>query len=102
MRYEIKYMDSALLDMALIKEYLSWYNAPAWPKAAENIERHIGFLREIPYGFPLYPGSEAYRKLVAEDYIMLYKVVEESLTVQVHAIWHGKMNILEHIRQLPK
>ena len=75
MGYEIKYMDSSLADMVIIKEY--------------------------PYGFPLYPGSETYRKLVAGDYIVLYRVIEEKRIVEVHAIWHGKMNILEHIKNLP-
>jgi len=100
MRYSIKYMDSALDDMAAIKEYLCRYYQSTWPKVAENIEHHIGYLQEIPHGFPLFPGSETYRKLVAGDYIVLYKVVEESLAVQVHAIWHGKMNIREHLRSL--
>ncbi|MCL2857425.1 MAG: type II toxin-antitoxin system RelE/ParE family toxin [Oscillospiraceae bacterium] len=102
MRYDIKYMDSALVDMAVIKEYLPQYHESTWVKVARDVEHHIGFLRDIPHGFPLFPGSDSYRKLVAGDYIVLYKVVEESLTVQVHAIWHREMNILEHIRQLPK
>ena len=100
-QYEIKYMDSSLADMIIIKEYLSQYYDSTWSKAAEEIMHHITFLKEIPYAFPLYPGSEAYRKLVAGDYLVLYKVFEENHTVEVHAIWHGKMNILEHIKKLP-
>ena len=99
--YTIKYMDSSLVDMAAIKAYLSQYSESAWQKVAKETERHIGFLREIPYGLPLYPGSNAYRKLAAGDYIVLYKIVEQACVVEVHAIWHGKMNIFEHIKKLP-
>jgi plasmid stabilization system protein ParE len=100
-QYEIKYMDSSLFDMAVIKEYLSQFYETTWIKTAGEIERHIGFLKEIPYGFPLYPGSETYRKLVAGDYIVFYKIIEEGHIVEVHAIWHGKMNIIEHMKNLP-
>ena len=101
MGYRIKYMDSSLIDLAVIKEYLSQYCESAWLKVAEEIKRHTGFLQEIPYGFPLYPGSDIYRKLAAGDYIVLYKIAEQSRIVEVHAIWHSKMNILEHIKNLP-
>ena len=101
MGYEIKYMDSSLADMAVIKEYLSGFYESAWIKTAEEIEHHVGFLQEIPYGFPLYPGSETYRKLAAGDYIVLYRIIKEKHIVEVHAIWHGKMNILDHIKNLP-
>jgi mRNA-degrading endonuclease RelE of RelBE toxin-antitoxin system len=94
-------MDSSLLDMAVIKEYQSQYYENTWIKTAGEIEHHIGFLKEIPYGFPLYPGSETYRKLTAGDYIVLYKVIEEKHIVEVHAIWHGKMNIIELVKSLP-
>ena len=101
MRYAIKYMDSSLIDMAAIKEYLSQYSESAWLKAAGEIERHIGFLQEIPYAFPLYYGSDTYRKLVAGDYIVLYKIIGQDHIAEVHAIWHGRMNIFEHIKNLP-
>ena len=101
MRYELKYMDSALIDMAIIKEYLSLYYESTWFKVAREIEYHIGFLREIPFGFPLYDGSETYRKLVAGDYIVFYKVIEQNHIVEIHTIWHGKTNILEHFKSLP-
>ncbi|MCL2426768.1 MAG: type II toxin-antitoxin system RelE/ParE family toxin [Oscillospiraceae bacterium] len=102
MQYEIKYMDSSLADMVIIKEYLSNYYDSTWSNTAEEIMRHIAFLKEIPHAFPFYPESETYRKLVAGDYLVLYKVFEENHTVEVHAIWHGKMNILEHITKLPR
>ena len=86
MRYIIKYMDSSLVDMALIKEYLSKFYESTWLKIAGEIEHHIGFIQEIPYEFPFYPGSEICRKLVAGDYIVLCKIIEESRTVEVHAI----------------
>ena len=102
MGYNITYMDSSLIDMALIKEYLSQYYESTWQKTAEDIERHISLLKDMPYGFPLYPGSETYRKLVVGDYIVLYKIIEQHKIIKVHAIWHGKMNIFEHIKNLPE
>ena len=101
MGYEIKYMDSSLADMVIIKEYLSQFYESTWLKTAEKIEYHVGFLQEIPYGFPLYPGNETYRKLVAGDYIVLYRINEKKHIVEVHAIWHGSMNIINHIKNLP-
>jgi len=100
MGYEIKYMDSSLADMVIIKEYLSQFFESTWLKTADEIEYHVGFLQKIPYGFPLYPGSETYRKLVAGDYIVLYRIIDEKHIVEVHAILHGSMNILEHIKNL--
>ena len=100
MQYDIQYMDSVFDDLALIKRY-QFYDS-TWPRVADEIEHHIGFLREIPRGFPLYPGSESYRKLVAGDYIVLYKVFDERHVVEIHAIWHGKKNIAEIIDTLPK
>ena len=41
MGYNITYMDSSLIDMAVIKEYLSQYYESTWQKTAESIESHI-------------------------------------------------------------
>ena len=102
MGYRIKYIDKSLVDMAAIKEFMSQYYESTWAEVAGNIERHIGFLRDIPHGFPLYPGSDTYRKLVSGDYAVLYKVFEQNQVVEIHAIWHGKMNVHEHIKMLPR
>ena len=102
MEYDIQYMDSVFDDLAVIKRYLSQFYEFTWPKTASEIEHHIAFLREIPRGFPLYPGSETYHKLVAGDYIVLYKVFDERRVVEIHAIWHGKKNIAELIDTLPE
>ena len=96
------YIDSSLADMMIIKEYLSQFYESTWLKTASVIEHHVGFLQEVLYAFPLYPNSETYRKLVAGDYIVLYRIIEDKHIVEVHAIWHGRMNILEHITNLPR
>ena len=102
MHYKIIYMDSALYDMANIKKYLSQFYESSWNKVMSAIEYRVRFLNDMPHSFPLYPGSAVYRKLVVGNYIVLYRVIEESHIVEVHAIWHGKVNIIEHIENLPK
>ncbi len=102
MRYDIKYMDSSLGDMASIKKYLSQFYSSTWTKAHTDIKRHISFLEKNPHGFPFYQDSGIYRKLVAGNYIVLYKINDEENKVEVHAVWHGSMNIEQHIKNLPE
>jgi plasmid stabilization system protein ParE len=94
-------MDSSLEDMASIKKYLSQFYESTWPKTSIEIKGHIKHLEETPFAFPLYAGSKAYRKLVAGNYIVLYRIIEENHVVEIHAIWHGRMNIQKHIKYLP-
>ncbi|MCL2222764.1 MAG: type II toxin-antitoxin system RelE/ParE family toxin [Oscillospiraceae bacterium] len=101
MRYKIKYMDSSLYDMANIKEYLSQFYASSWVKVMSAIEHRAELLKDMPYSFPLYPGNAIYRKLVVGNYIVLYRIIEKDHIVEIHAIWHGSVNIVEHIENLP-
>ena len=97
MSYRVKYMDSTLSDMATIKEYLSQFYASTWQKVAEEIKKSAKILEALPYSFPFYNDSEEYRMIVVGNYIVLYKIIEDTNVVEIHAIWHGSMNIAELI-----
>jgi plasmid stabilization system protein ParE len=94
-------MEDAERDLAFIDTQLSQFNIKTAAKFFQELDKKVLLLSEMPYMCPIYPDTIDYRKLVVQDYIALYKVIEENQSVEIHAVWHGRMNIQELIKNLP-
>ena len=64
----------------------------------DEIENSLSSLSTLPYRFNLsddYVNSKGFRKCLIKNYIIFYKVIEDSKTVQIHRILHSQQNWLE-------
>ncbi len=65
----------------------------------DEVENSLSLLSTLPYRFNLsddaYLSSKGFRKCLVKNYIIFYKVFEDSKTVQIHRILHSQQNWLE-------
>ncbi len=101
-KYRIQFLPEADLDLQAIDEHLSQFSESAPAKFFNELDRILDVLKSMPYAFNEYPDRTDYHRAFVFDYLLFYKVLEEVEVIQIHAIWHGAMNIREHIKVLPK
>ena len=95
--YKLRYMDLAFDDMAVIERYLSGFYPGTWPRFAQTLEDEVSRLSSHPYIGALYKPDSDYRWIMAEDYLVFYKVNETEKRVYIHRILHGARDIQQYL-----
>ena len=93
MKYTVKYFQTARTDRSIIKSYLSQFSSTAYTRLFEKIKDKIEITKNNPYIYPSYEHRPQFRRIVVDDYLVFYKVNEESKTIEVYRILHGMMDI---------
>jgi plasmid stabilization system protein ParE len=86
-------MDLARQDYSEITEYLSSFYPSTPVHFLDALEKSITVLEEHPYAYEKYEHNDSYRRIVVMEYLVFYKVKDESNTVEIHRILHGSRNI---------
>ena len=97
--YKIVFTNIANENLEEIYDYISKYlKEPIIANRIMNkIEQKIFNLKENPYIYvevPTKPRKEIYRKMVVDNYIVLYKIDEELKQVNIHSIFYGRIDYL--------
>jgi plasmid stabilization system protein ParE len=100
-RYKIQFLPEADSDLRVIDDYLSQFSESAPTKFFRELDRILDILKSMPYAFNEYPERTSYRRAFVFEYLLFYKVFEEAETIQIHAVWHGSMDIRKQIITLP-
>ncbi len=96
--YEIILTDSAKIDLDEIYEYIKLKEKNSANRLMDKIENDILKLEQYPYScleVNVKPHKEVYRKLVTENYIVLYKIDEKNKRVMIFNIIYGKRDYLK-------
>lgn len=98
--YEIILTDIAKEELEDIYDYI--YNQLLAEKAANNlmekIEKQILLLENNPYAcveVSIKPKNELYRRLIIDNYIVLYQVEEEYKQVVIYRVLYGKRDYID-------
>jgi addiction module RelE/StbE family toxin len=89
-RYRIRTLPIAEKELAVIDEYLSHFYESTAARFFERYDRQTSLLENMPYMGAVYKD---YRRLVVLDYLVFYKVDEESKTVSIYRVLHGARDI---------
>ena len=89
-KYKVKLLEIATNDFNEICEYK--FKLYKWKtlKFIEKLKKRLDIISENPNIYPKYTFDNKYRKCVIMDYLVFYKVYEESNTVAVYRIINGK------------
>jgi len=85
--YQLEFLPAALKDMTSIVQYISHelFNPDAADKLAvlfvEMAEKTLDYPYANPIYYPIKPLAYEYRKLIADNYMMLYRIDEENKKV---------------------
>ena len=97
--YEIVLTDIAKEELEGIYEYI--YTDLKASKAANDlmnkIESNVLFLEKNPFMCPevrVKPQNELYRKLVIENYVVLYQVEEENKQIVIYRALHSRRDYM--------
>ena len=93
MKYIVKYLETVRHDRDAIKAYLSKYSATASKRLFDKIKRKMELVKTNPYMYEAYERRPQFRKMVVEDYLVFYKVNEDSKVIEVHHVFHGMIDI---------
>ena len=96
--YDVQFMDMAYEDYDAIYEYLSQFYPSTPEKFLAELEKSTATLEHSPYAFEVYAPVPQYRRMVVQNYLVFYKVFEESRKVEIHRILHGARNIQSILR----
>ena len=98
--YEIVLTDMAKEELEDIYEYIykNLYADKAANRLMDKIEKQIMLLETNPYSFVevyIKPHNELYRKLVVDNYIILYQVEEKYKQVIIYRALYGKRDYIK-------
>jgi plasmid stabilization system protein ParE len=92
-------MDLAESDYNEIHEYLSQFQESALAGFIDELEKRTAALEDMPNMFAVYEPLPKYRRIVVREYLVFYKVIEESQRVEIHRILHGARNIVRVLKK---
>lgn len=91
-------------DVTEILDYIT--NELSNPTAAKNlwadIKEAIGRAKMFPYAMPLLKNDritlgKEYRRLDVNNYVVIYKVVEELKQIRIFAVFYGPSNVIAKV-----
>ena len=97
MKYKIVFLPEASIDSEEIRKYLSQYYESTVISFFALLKKRLDSLKINPLLAQVYPERPSYRLLVAEEYLVFYKVDENKKLIEVHRILHGSRDIGRYI-----
>ena len=97
MAYKIKYLPLAVQDLTEIAQYLSGFYPKTAPRVLREIRDKIERLAATPNMCEAYPQDPRYRNLVADKYLVFYRVNEQAQAVEIHRILRGSWNLPQYL-----
>jgi plasmid stabilization system protein ParE len=98
MTYKIEYISTFYEDILAVNRFLAEYPTKA-ARIFSKADKNILHLRAMPEMYPVYQGIPAYRIIVVEDYVILYKIRKQERLVEIHRLVYGRMDIPAFVRE---
>ena len=97
MKYSVKYLETVRRDRDAIKAYLGQHSTTAAKRLFDKIKDKMELAKTNPYMYVSYERRPQFRRIVVDGYLLFYKVVEESQTIEVHHIFHGMIDVEQYL-----
>jgi toxin ParE1/3/4 len=94
MDFKIIWSDAAIADLQEVCSYAALDDPPAAVRLGRGILDHVRVLASFPFIGPTYPRGArgTLREIVFRSHRIFYDVSEESLSVEILHVWHGRRN----------
>jgi len=97
LKYIVKFLSLAIEDKREIKAYLSRFYPETPKRFTASIKKHISNLKENPYIYPVYPENQNYRRMIVDNYIVLYRIIEEEKKVDIIRILRASWDLPKYL-----
>jgi toxin ParE1/3/4 len=92
MDFKIVWSDAAIADLQEVCSYVAQHDPQAAVRLGQGILDHVRVLASFPFIGPTYPRGArgTLREIVFRSYRIFYDVSEESHSVEILHVWHGR------------
>jgi plasmid stabilization system protein ParE len=97
MAYEILLLKRAVKDIDEICLYLSQFYPGTVGRFLDSLEKGFENLAMNPQMYAEYFGNRKYRRMVVQNYLVFYRIFDNSRCVRVYRILHGKQDVSSFI-----
>jgi len=97
LKYSVKFLILAIEDKKEIKTYLSKFYPTTPKRFTTALKKHISNLKENPYMYQIYPEKPDYRRMTVDNYIVLYKIIEEERRVEIIRILRASWDLPKYL-----
>lgn len=97
MTYKIKYLPLAVQDLNDIARYLSSFYPKTTGHVLKEMREKITKLGDAPNICEIYRLDPTYRRMVIDQYLVFYRVNDETKVVEIHRILRGSWNLPQYL-----
>jgi len=97
LKFKASFSPHAKEDKIEIKNYLSKFYSTTPKRFTTSLKKHVSNLKENPYMYPVYPEIPEYRRMVVDNYIVLYKIFDELKKVEISRILRASWDLQKHL-----
>jgi toxin ParE1/3/4 len=89
MDFQVAWTDEASRNLQSILDYIAQDNQEAAERAVDSIIARVNKLGAMPFMGAPYSRDPRVREFLIGNYRVLYRVLEQSRTVEVLMVWHA-------------
>lgn len=93
MSYKVQYLPLAVQDLEHAASYLMSFYPGTASKVLVKLETQLSRLSDNPFLYEVYAENPEFRRIVASDYLVFYKVNEDAKTVDIYRILRGSWDV---------
>jgi len=97
MKFTVKFLTKAEMDMDEIEEYLSQFCTSTVRDFFTKLEEQVFALEDTPYICQPYEEDPFFRRMVVADYMLFYSVDEARKLVLIHRIFHQSRDVIRYL-----
>ena len=95
MTYKIKYLPLAVQDL---NRYLSEFYPKTASRILKEMREKITKLGDTPKMCEIYRLDPTYRRMVVDQYLVFYRVNDETKVVEIYRVLRGSWNLPQYLR----
>ena len=97
MTYTVRFSPFAKEDKKEIKSYLSKFYPETPRRFSDLLKEHIENLKNNPYMYGEYTENTDYRRMLASNYIVFYKVNEKEKQIDIYRILRASWDLPKYL-----
>ena len=97
MTYKINYLPLAVQDLNDLARYLYGFYPKTTRRVLKELREKIAKLGDAPKMCEIYRLDPAYRRMVVDQYLVFYRVNDETKIVEIHRILRGSWNLPQYL-----
>jgi addiction module RelE/StbE family toxin len=84
-------------DKNEIKRYLSQFYSETPKRFTTALKKQIVQLKQNPYMYPVYQENPDYRRMIVDNYIVMYKIIEEEKKIEISRILRASWDLPKYL-----